>query len=54
MATGSMDTTAKLWNIQTGTEACTLAVSGESLMFFDVCKCVCFIAFWHLRDILRR
>lgn len=27
VATGSMDTTAKLWSVQTGTEVCTLAVS---------------------------
>ena len=27
MATGRMDSTAKLWDVQTGTEICTLNVS---------------------------
>ena len=28
VATGSMDTTAKLWSVETGAEQCTLSVSG--------------------------
>ena len=31
MATGSMDNTAKIWDIETGNELCTLSVSCDAL-----------------------
>ena len=39
VATGSMDTTAKLWSVQTGAEVCTLAVSwGQSVQVIQWCR----------------
>ena len=35
MATGSMDTTAKLWHVGEGKELCTLAVSSYCLLPLD-------------------
>lgn len=40
LATGSMDTTAKLWDIQTGVEICTLGVSLSSLYKYYFSKSI--------------
>ena len=39
MATGSMDTTAKLWDVQKGAEISTLSVSVKDTTLFSVLTC---------------
>lgn len=41
VATGSMDTTAKLWDVQKGAEVSTLSVS-ISILHYVICTKVCF------------